>query len=386
MACKMKKITIVSGTRADWGLLSPVCKSLRDDPDFDLRLVVTGQHLMQNANSIQRIEDEGFSIGAQIDMELSDTDHALEITQAMGRAVIGMAAELSDHRPDLVMILGDRYEILAVTQAALIAKVPVAHICGGDITEGAMDDAIRHAMTKLSHIHFVTNEDAQKRVIQMGEDPDHVYCVGNPGLDHIHSIKFMTREEFYTSIAFKPRAQNIIVTFHPVTLEEDSLEQCNEMLKALKALGDDVGIICTGSNADPQGQKITQLVKQFAQEQSNACFHESLGSVRYLNALHHLDAVVGNSSSGLYEAPSFDIPTVNIGNRQQGRLKAASVIDCEATQSAISAAIGHAFEMSCKDIKNPYGDGHAAEKILQVLKNTDDFQSLCRKQFKDLGK
>lgn len=380
----IKNITVVSGTRADWGLLSPVCKALHEDPAFTLRLVVTGQHMMKNANSIAAIEGEGFTINAQVDMQLDGEDDTLEITKSMGHAIIGMAQELEANRPDLLMILGDRYEILSVVQAALIAKIPVAHICGGDVTEGAMDDAIRHAMTKLSHIHFVTNADAEQRVIQMGENPDHVHCVGNPGLDHIHAMEFMTRDEFFDSIAFKPRAKNIIVTFHPVTLESDSLDQCQAMLNALGAQGDDIGIIITGSNADPQGQKITAMVKEFAANHENACFHESLGSLRYLNALQHLDAVVGNSSSGLYEAPSFGIPTVDIGNRQQGRLKASSVIECAAMQKDISNAITKALQAPRGDKTSPYGDGHAAEKIVQALRNIEDAQGLCRKQFKDL--
>ena len=379
----MKKITVVSGGRADWGLLSPVCRALRDDPAFDLRIVATGQHAMNGGATAKVIENEGFAVGALVNMGLSADDSAAAITAAMGKGIIGFASEFEDNRPDLLLILGDRYEILGAVSAALIAKIPVAHLCGGDVTEGAMDDAIRHAMTKMSHLHFVTNEDAKLRVIQMGENPEHVHCVGNPGLDHIHDMEKMSKEEFFASIGFEAHEKNIMVTFHPVTLEENSLEQCGAMLRVLDLL-DGVGIIITGSNADPEGQKITDMVKGYAENTSDACFHESLGSARYLNALRHVDAVVGNSSSGLYEAPSFGVPAVNIGSRQQGRLKAPSVIDCGAGEDEIFAAVQKAMTMPRGTGENPYGDGHAVEKIIDILKNTECSKGLCKKVFRDI--
>ncbi len=375
---------VISGGRADWGLLSPVCRAIKDNPLFALRLVVTGQHLMENSNSVQAIENEGFNIDAFIDMGLSADDSDFAITVALGQAIIGFAEEIELNRPDLLLVLGDRYEILGAVQAAMIAKIPVAHLCGGDVTQGAIDDAIRHAITKMSHLHFVTNEDARKRVMQLGENPEHVYCVGSTGLDHIHSMKKMTRSEFFSSISFVPREKNILVTFHPVTLEDNSIEQCQAMLKALGGVGDEVGIIVTGSNADPQGQEITQMVRSFADNNVNACFYESLGSERYLNALSHLDAVVGNSSSGLYEAPSFGLPTVNIGNRQKGRLQASTVINCISEEEAIYSAIVKALEMPRVGDKNPYGDGYSAQRIIDILKNIDYSKILCQKVFVDI--
>ncbi len=381
----MKKITVVSGGRADWGLLSPVCRVLKRDSAFNLHIVATGQHLMNGAATLKVIEKEGFEIGSLVDMGLGADDSDLAITVSLGKAIIGFASEFDNNRPDLLLVLGDRYEILGAVQAALIAKIPVAHLCGGDVTQGAMDDAIRHAITKMSHLHFVSNEDARGRVIQMGEKPEHVYCVGNSGLDHISDLEKMNREEFFNSISFKPQKQNIMVTFHPVTLEENSLKQCQAMLNALDRLGGDVGIIITGSNADPEGQKITKMVKRYAEKTLNACFHESLGSVRYLNALRHVDAVVGNSSSGLYEAPSFGVYTVNIGSRQQGRIKAPTVIDCTSSEDDILKAIQKALMQPRGTGENPYGDGHAAERIIKVLKKINCSNDMCRKTFVDFG-
>lgn len=381
----MIKVTVISGGRADWGLLSPVCKALQDDDAFDLRIAVTGQHLMKNENSLAAIEKEGFKVAAHIDMALDGDDSEFAITKALGRAIGGFAEEFSTHRPDLVLVLGDRYEILGAVQTALIAKIPVAHLCGGDITEGAMDDAIRHAITKMSHFHFVTNEQSGSRIAQMGEHPDHIYCVGSPGLDHIYSMNKMNRHDFFRDIEFTPRDKNILVTFHPVTMEENSIEQCQTMLDALSMLDENTGIILTSSNADPEGRAITDMVSEFANKNKQSCFHTSLGSHRYLNALCHVDAMVGNSSSGLYEAPSFGLPTVNIGNRQKGRLKAPSVIDCPSEKDAIYAAIQKALIMPKGEGKNPYGDGHSAARILKILKNIRYTPQICQKTFIDIG-
>lgn len=379
----MIKITVITGGRADWGLLSPVCVVLKTDPAFDLRIVATGQHLIDDEISLKAIESDGFSLGSVIDMGLGTDDDALAITEALGRCIYAIGHEFSANRPDLLLILGDRYEILGAAEAALLAKIPVAHICGGDITEGAMDDSIRHAITKLSHIHFTTNEESRSRILQMGEQPEHVHCVGNPGLDHIHSMQCMNRDEFFDSINFKPRNKSILVTFHPVTLENDSVRQCQAMLNALDKLNSDVGVIITGSNADPEGLQITQTLQNWAQGNSHACFYTSLGSQRYLNALRHVDVMVGNSSSGLYEAPSFGLPVVNIGDRQKGRLRAATVIDCPPETEAIEAALQKAFQKGRGKAENPYGDGHSAERIVRILKKIDYNSNIYKKTFKD---
>lgn len=365
----MMKVTAVTGGRADWGLLTPVLAEVAADPFFALRLAVTGQHLGPGAGgSLEAIRQDGFAPDARIDIGLSEDDGAVAVTRALAAAVAGFAEEFAAHRPDLVLVLGDRYEIFGAAQAALMARVPVAHLCGGDVTEGAIDDSIRHAITKMAQLHFVTNEAARARVIRMGEDPARVFCVGNPGLDRVRATPIMERDAFFESVGLAARARHVIAVFHPVTREDDSVRQCAALLAALDRLGPDTGLILTGSNADAQGATLTRMARDFAEGRGNARFHESLGSARYINALAHCDVLAGNSSSGLYEAPSLGIATVNVGNRQKGRLKAASVIDCAATEEAIEAALRTAFSRGRGDGSNPYGDGHSAGRIVAVLK------------------
>lgn len=377
------KICAVTGSRADWGLLSPLLALLRADKAFALDLVVTGQHLVPaQDNTAQEIEREGFAISARIDMLLA-SDASLAVVKSMGLAVVGFADAFARLAPDLLLVLGDRYEILAAVEAATIARLPVAHLCGGDITEGAMDDAIRHAVTKLSHLHFVTNEAAAQRVRQLGEDSTRVHCVGSPGLDRIRQTKLLDRAAFFKRVGLAPRAYNLLVTFHPETLNADPLAQCLELLVALHELGPEFGVIFTGSNADPGGRGVDRLVGEFVATHDNARTHPSLGAALYFSALSHVNAVVGNSSSGLYEAPSFRIPTVNIGDRQRGRLRAASVIDCVAERRAIEAAVRRALTLDCTGVTNPYGDGHASERIVAVLRNLGDPRQLVHKRFVD---
>src|SRR5262249_3073334 len=286
-------------------------------------------------------------------------------------------------RPDLIILLGDRFEIHAAASAALVAKVPVAHLCGGEVTEGAMDDAFRHSITKMAHLHFVTNANAARRVVQLGEDPTCVFNVGNPALDRIREIRPMARETFFASIGLKPQPHNFLITFHPVTLADDSDQQCKAMLDALAAISK-VGMIFTGSNSDPGARTIDKLIESFASARQNAVFVPSLGFERYFTALSHVDAVVGNSSSGLTEAPSFGIPTVNIGNRQKGRLRSASIIDCEPTAKDIAAAISRALTLDCSGVRNPYGDGYAAARIVAVLKDLKNPKKMITKTFFEL--
>jgi UDP-hydrolysing UDP-N-acetyl-D-glucosamine 2-epimerase len=372
-------VLAVTGTRADWGLLVPVLRALRSDPAFRLRIAVTGQHLMSGSMSLDEIREDGFVIDHRIDIQLAD-DSPLAVTKSMGLAVIGFADLIDRARPDLILLLGDRFEIHAVASAALVAKVPVAHLSGGDLTEGAIDDAFRHGITKMAHLHFVTSTDAARRVVQLGEDPARVFNVGSPALDRIREIHPMAREAFFAWIGLEPRRRNLMITFHPITLADDSDRQCKAMLDALATIPD-VGMIFTGSNADPGARAIDDMIKSFVSERQNTIFIPSLGFRRYITALSHVDAVVGNSSSGLTEAPSFGIPTVNIGNRQQGRLQAASIIDCEPTAKAIAAAIDRTLALDCSDVKNPYGDGHAAERIVAVLKGLDNPAGLIAKTF-----
>lgn len=381
-----RTICFVTGSRADYGLILDLMRLVRNDPGFDLRLVVTGAHLAAGFGDTQRaILEDGFTVDARVDMLLAG-DNPVAVTKATGLAVIGFADALDRLAPDLLFIPGDRYEMLAAAQAALIARVPVAHLCGGDVTEGAFDEAIRHSITKMAHLHFVTNRDARHRVCQMGEAPETVFEVGSPGLDVLLAAEPMDRESFFASVGMEPGSPTLLVTFHPPTL--DALEpavQLEEMLAALENAGPDAGLIFTGTNADTEGRRLNARIMAFAAAHRRACFHPSLGLRRYAAALRHVSAVVGNSSSGLYEAPSFAVPTVNIGDRQKGRLRAASVIDCPPDRAAIRQAIGRALSLDCSAVVNPYGDGKSAPRILAALKAVADPAALLKKRFHDWG-
>ncbi len=381
MAEGPRRILAVTGSRADWGFLSVPLELLRGDPAFDVSLVATGQHLEPHSGgSLDAIRKEGFHIDAHVDMDLVD-DSEQAVTRSMGIGLAGMGDAISSLRPDLMLLLGDRYEILAAGCAALLARCPIAHLAGGDISEGAVDDAIRHALTKLSHLHFPTNRDAARRIMQMGESPDRVHCVGSTGLDRLLKAAPMDRAAFFRSVGFEARSHNVLVTIHPVTLAADPLSDAEAVLSALSQLDDDFGILLTGTNADAGGKKINEMLAHFASQRPNAVFHTSLGSERYANALRHCDIVVGNSSSGLYEAPSLKRPAVNIGLRQDGRLRAASVIDCPGEPKAILEALQLGLELDCSDVANPYGDGHASERIVAILKGIVDNRGLLRKTF-----
>lgn len=373
----------VSGGRADYGLLVSPLRAIRADPAFHLRLVVTGQHLVASAgDTAAQVRQDGFDVAAEIDMQIEGDDPSSVIRSA-ARALAGMVEPLTTAPPDLLLLLGDRYEIICCALAATIARVPIAHIAGGDLTEGAFDDTFRHAITKMAHLHFVTNKDAAHRVRQLGEPTDRIHVVGSPGLDLIHATTLAGRDEFFSALGLSSGRVNFLVTFHPVTLARDSVTQVAEMLAALDTIPD-ATILFTGSNADPEGRQIETYIRDFVSKRPRTHFIPSLGTRNYFSALAHMDAVVGNSSSGLYEAPSFGIPTVNIGDRQKGRLKALSVFDCAPRREAISAAIDAALARGRCPTDNPYGDGHASEKILAVLKSIDDPQALLRKPFTDM--
>lgn len=378
------RVAVVTGGRADYGFLAEPMRHLSADPRFDLRVVATGQHIVgDGGRTLRWFADDGFKVDETVDI-LGDSDTALATCQATGRAVSGIAEALSRLQPDIVLLLGDRYEILAAALAAHLLRVPIAHIAGGDVTEGAIDDSLRHAITKLSHIHFVTNEDSARRVRQLGEDPRTIHVTGSPGLDRIRTVAIPDRETFFREIGVTDRSKNFVVTFQPITVEATSLADVRELLAALDILGADVSLIFTGVNADTDAHVVEQEIRAFCASRSNASYHSALGSRLYFAALAYCDMVVGNSSSGLYEAPSFRIPTVNIGTRQARRLKAASVIDCLAERDAILAAIGQASTLDCTAVVNPYGDGHAAERIVDVLANLTGMQVLLMKSFRDI--
>lgn len=377
-----RKICVVTGSRADYGLLYWPMRLIAEDDDFELQVVVTGMHLSPAFGETWRqIEADGFAIASKVEMLLAG-DSPVAVAKSVGLGVIGFADTFERLRPDLLMVLGDRFEILAAVQAALFARIPVAHVCGGDVTEGAFDESIRHAITKLAHVHFPTNADAARRLEAMGESPENVHTVGSPGLDRIRRMTFMARETFFDTLGVMPRARNLLVVFHPATLDSgDPLVQVEELLAALDTLGPEVGLLMTGANADTAGQRINARLQAFAEKHPNAVFRLSLGSELFINALQHVDAIVGNSSSGLYEAPSFGIPTVNIGDRQKGRLRAASVTDCVPERQAIRVAIDNALARGRQPTVNPYGDGHTAELMVEKLRRIPDFGVLIRKPF-----
>ncbi len=376
------EICAVSGSRADYGLLYWPLRLLQEDSHFELSVVATGSHLSAlHGETWRQIESDGFSLAATVDMQIED-DSALAVTRSLGRAVLGFADVLATLRPQLLLVLGDRYEILAAVQAALIARIPVVHLCGGDITEGAIDDAIRHAITKLSHLHFVTNEDAARRVAQLGEDPANIHVAGSPGLDGLSCFEPMTREAFFSRIGLRPGARNAVVTYHPETLAVEAQDEAlAELLAALDDLGPDFGLIFTGTNADVAGRTLQTMIERFVAGRRNACFHASLGQTLYFNALTHADVVIGNSSSGLYEAPSFKRATVNVGDRQAGRPQALSVVNTPARRESIVSAIHEALSLDCSAVVNPYGDGHSAPRIVGALKALSDPTSLLKKRF-----
>jgi UDP-hydrolysing UDP-N-acetyl-D-glucosamine 2-epimerase len=378
----MRKICVLTGTRAEYGLLCTLMKEIVREPDLQLQLVVTGTHLSPEFGlTYKEIEEDGFIIDSRVEMILS-SDTPIGITKSIGLGLIGFADAFAQLQPDLLVLLGDRYEILAAAQAALIAKIPIAHIAGGDTTEGAFDEAIRHSITKMSQLHFVTNEESLQRVRQLGENPHNIYNVGSLGIDRIISLPRMNRSELEKSLSFKFLIKNLLITFHPVTLDsESSGQQFNELTEALHNLGTDIGLIFTRPNADPEGREIIRLLDDFVSRHSNAIAYPSLGQLRYFSLIDQVDAVVGNSSSGIYEVPSFHKPTVNIGDRQKGRLLASSMISCPPRKAEIEKAIRQAFITDCSAAVNPYGEGNSAIKIINIIKTITDYKALLKKHF-----
>lgn len=378
-----KKVCVVTGSRADYGLLYWILHDLRATPGIELQLVVTGMHLAPEFGlTVSEIERDGFEICRRVEMLLcSDTPGA--VAKSIGLGVIGMSDALDQLRPEVVLVLGDRFEILAAAQACLVHNVPLAHIAGGDTTEGAFDESIRHAITKMAHVHFVTNELSARRVRQLGEDPRSVHVVGSPGLDHLNRSQLLSRHALGEALGAPLARRNLLITFHPVTLEPGaSQRQFGELLAALDALSEDTALWFTRPNADTGGLALSSALDVWAAPRSNrAHVHASLGQLRYLSLMAQVDAVVGNSSSGLYEAPSFRVPTVNIGDRQRGRLSAASVIDCAPSQAAIEHAITRALTLDCSAVVNPYGDGNASARIISALHALPPRVELLKKHF-----
>lgn len=368
----MKKIAIITGTRAEFGLLSPLIDEIQNDKEMQLQLIVTAMHLSPEFGyTVDEIEKKGYKIDKKVECLLS-SDSDVGITKSIGLAMIGFADALNELAPDLVVILGDRTEMLAAATTAMVANIPIAHIHGGENTEGAYDDSIRHAITKMSFLHFASTETYRKRIIQLGEHPDRVFKVGAIGLDSINNLELLNKEEFEKSIDFKLGKQNVLITFHPVTLEKNSAkEQFQVILEALVTLKD-THFIFTHANSDRSGRIINQMIEQYVSENMDiAVSFKSLGQLRYLSSLQHVDAVLGNSSSGIIEVPHFNIPTINIGDRQKGRVMAESIINTKPKKNNIIKALEKSFDDSfIAKIKNQdlqYGRGNSVKKIMKVL-------------------
>lgn len=369
------KICVVTGTRAEYGQLYQLMKSIEAEPKLFLQILVTGAHLSPEfGQTSKEIERDGFQINEKVEMLLSADTHTA-ISKSTGLAIIGFADTLEKLSPDLLILLGDRYEMLAASVAATFARIPIAHISGGETTTGAYDEAIRHSITKMAWWHFVAAEEYQKRVVQLGENPERVFNVGGLGVDAIRKAKLLSHKELIKDTGIKFGSKNLLITYHPVTLEKQtSQKQFQSLLSALDDLND-VYLIFTMPNADSDGRIIKQMIDQFVScHNQRSISFTSMGHLNYLSTLQFVDGVVGNSSSGLAEAPTFQIGTVNIGDRQSGRLKAKSIIDCEPTKGSIKKAIKTLFSedflMILPTVENPYGEGNATEKILNILKNT----------------
>lgn len=383
-----RKICVITGTRAEYGLLRWVMQGIKDDASLSLQVIATGMHLSPEFGlTYKAIEADGFKIDRKVEI-LTSSDTPVGISKSMGLGLIGFADALSELNPDLIIVLGDRFEIFSAVSTALVARIPVAHLHGGESTEGLIDEAIRHSITKMSHLHFVAAEDYKQRVIQLGEQPEHVFLVGGLGIDNIERLQLLEKNILEADLGFKFDKKNLLITFHPVTLEESSAsKQMQELFAALVKL-ENTQLIFTMPNADTDGRSIIKMVEQFASQYSNVHAFTSLGELRYLSCIAQVDGVVGNSSSGLIEVPSFKKGTINIGDRQRGRLQATSIINCEPNQQDISDAIhtlySPNFQMDLSKASNPYGEGGASEKIVKVIKSIP-LDGLVKKYFYDLN-
>ncbi len=369
----MKKICIITGTRAEYGLLSPLIKKIDEDKELKLQLVVTGMHLSPEFGlTYKQIEEDGYKIDEKVEMLLS-SDTSVGISKSMGLAMISFSEVIERLKPDMVVVLGDRYEIFAICSVCSIFKVPIAHLYGGETTEGAFDECFRHSITKMSYLHFTSTNEYRNRVIQLGEQPNRVFNVGAIGIENIKNMKLLSKEELEESINFKLDSRYVLVTFHPVTLENNTSEkQFKNLLDALDSMKN-LNVIFTKSNSDTDGRIINKMIDEFVSKDTKKYVaFTSMGSLRYLSAMKYCDVIIGNSSSGIVEAPSFKIPTINIGDRQKGRIQAKSVINCEPNKKDIKEALNKSLSKEfieyIKDTINPYEQDNVSLKIIEEIK------------------
>ena len=383
-----RKICVITGTRAEYGLLQWVMKGIANDPDLSLQIIATGMHLSPEFGlTYKAIEEDGFYIDRKVEM-LTSSDTGIGTAKSMGLGMIGFADALDELSPDLILVLGDRFEILSAVSSAMALRIPIAHLHGGEASEGATDEAIRHAITKMSHLHFVAAEDYLQRVIQLGEQPDNVYLVGGLGVDSINNLELMDQTELEESLNFLLGKKNLLITFHPTTLEETGAEkQMEELLKSLELL-EDTHLIFTLSNADSKGRKLSKMIEEFVANRTYANAYKSLGQIRYLSCMNLVDGVIGNSSSGLLEAPTFKKGTINIGDRQRGRLQARSVINCDPSRESITTALTKLYSREFQDdlskTISPYGNGGASESIISTIKSVT-LNDKLKKKFYDIN-
>jgi len=384
----MRKICVVTSTRAEYGLLYWLLKEIKADSELKLQLIVTGMHLSPEFGLTYKEIEKEFKIDKKIEI-LSGSHTSLDICAEMARVYEKFAPALAELKPDILVLLGDRYEIFGVAGVASIMQIPIAHIHGGETTQGAFDEAFRHSITKMSHIHFAATNEYANRIVQLGEEPGRVFNVGGPGIENIKKLNLLSKEEFEKSIDFRLAKKNILITFHPVTLENRSArEQFGEILKAFDEL-EETNFIFTKANSDTDGDVINKMIDEYVrQNPQKAAAFVSLGQLRYLSAIKFVDIVLGNSSSGLLEVPSFKKATINIGDRQKGRARASSVIDVRPVKEEILAAIKRAyskeFEQTLKDTINPYDGGNPSKKMVKILKEIK-LEGILKKKFYDIG-
>jgi len=383
-----RKICVVTGTRADFGLLTPLMHKINNDDALHLQLIVTGMHLSPEFGLTYEAVQELFFINKKIEILLS-SDTAIGVSKSMGLAQISFSEAYEELKPDIVLVLGDRFEIFSATVAAMISKIPIAHLSGGELTQGAIDDSIRHAITKMSHIHFVATDEYKKRVMQLGENPRYIYNFGEAGLDNIKDLKLLSKLDFEESIGTKLDSKSLLITYHPTTINQiqKTVIDFENILTELDAL-ENTTLIFTKSNSDEGGRRINQMIDEYVlQNKRKASSFVSLGQLRYLSALQFVDAVVGNTSSGIVEAPSFKIGTINIGDRQEGRVQASSVINCTTDLKDIKKSLkkiySDEFQEKLLTVDNPYVKENSSFKTKEVLK-TINLDTIIKKKFFDI--
>ena len=385
-----RKVCIVTGSRAEYGLLYWFIREIADDIDLELQIIATGMHLSPEFGlTYKQIEKDGFKIDKKVEMLLS-SDTLAGISKSMGLGMIGFAEAYEELNPDIVVLLGDRFETFCAAGAACVSRIPIGHIHGGETTQGAFDEAFRHSITKMSHLHFTSTEEYRKRVIQLGENPERVFNVGAIGIENIQKLPLLSQEDLESEIGFSLGQQCLLVTYHPVTLEQATAQmQFQNLLNAIDTI-DGLHVIFTKANADTEGRIINRMIDEYVstKKKTSAISFTSMGQLRYMSAMKHVDAVVGNSSSGILEAPSFKTPTVNIGDRQKGRIQSRSVINCSPTKDAIIQALRQAFSpefrQSIQEMTNPYGKENTAKNIKEIIKHFN-LTNILKKEFYDIS-